>query len=166
MRALIIVDVQKDFLPGGALAVPDGNQVIPVINRLQEECDCVIASKDWHPENHVSFQQWPPHCVQKSEGAEFPDELIQTRIEKVFLKGEDLHQDSYSAFAQMDPYLRKRGVDEIWVVGLALDYCVETTAIEAAKRGWKVSVILDGCRAINEAKLSVARLEQAGVFVL
>lgn len=152
MRALIIVDVQNDFLPGGALAVPHGDEIIPVINRLQEECDVVIASKDWHPRNHCSFNQWPLHCIQESWGAEFPKGLHTEKIEKVFLKGELPDQESYSAFSKMEPYLKKRGVTELWIVGLALEICVKETAEEAQRKGWKAEIILEGCRALRIVK--------------
>ncbi len=159
MRALIIVDVQNDFLPGGALAVPEGDQIIEAINLLQEKCAVVIASKDWHPKGHSSFKQWPEHCVQGTEGAAFPKNLKSERIEKVFLKGEDLDRECYSAFREMEPYLREKRVTELWIVGLALDYCVKATAEEAAGRGWKTTVILNGCRAIGDTDKVVEELK-------
>lgn len=165
MKALILVDVQNDFLPGGSLAVPRGDEIVPILNDLQEQYKCVIASKDWHPKGHMSFEQWPEHCVQKSWGAEHPKALKTGKIEKTFLKGTEIDKDSYSAFLEMEPYLKKRGVTEIFIVGLALDFCVKTTALDAVKRGWKTHVLLEGCRAIGNVDEVVAELKNAGIKI-
>ena len=166
MRALIIVDVQNDFLPGGALAVPEGDQIINVINALEKECDIVIASKDWHPKDHVSFQTWPQHCVQGTEGANFPKGLHTEKIEQTFLKGEDIEEDSFSAFREMEPYLKEKKVKELWIVGLALDYCVKATALDAAECGWKTTVILDACRAIKDPTPTIKDMKDNKIKVL
>jgi len=165
MRALIIVDLQNDFLPGGALAVPRGEEVIPVINALQRQCEVVIASKDWHPVGHESFRRWTPHCIQGTWGAEFPQALFQERIERVFLKGQDIDREDLSAFREMEPYLIERGVQELWIVGLALDYCVLATALEAARAGWKSAVIPEGCRAIGSVEPVIAQIQRAGITI-
>ena len=165
MRALIIVDLQNDFLPGGSLAVPHGDEVISVINDLQKECDIIIASKDWHPKGHISFNHWPPHCIQNTKGAEFPKTLNKERIEKVFFKAEEIDRDSYSAFEQMEIYLRERGATELWIVGLALDYCVRKTALDAFKRGWKVAVILKGCRGLDKTEEVIKELDEKGLLI-
>lgn len=176
MKALVIIDVQNDFLPGGSLAVVDGDAVVPVINELQEQFPCVVATKDWHPQDHKSFAAvhgreigeiidleglpqilWPVHCVQGTHGAEFSSALHTDAIEKVFEKGTDVNIDSYSGLYDnarrrstgLSTYLKEKGVDEIVVVGLATDYCVKATVLDALEDGFKVSVDLRGCRAVN-----------------
>lgn len=165
MKALIIVDLQNDFLPGGSLAVPDGDQIIPLVNALQDRFDCIVASKDWHPEGHISFKEWPPHCIQNTKGAEFPQNLRTSKIEKVFLKGDDPQKDSYTSFDQMEPYLKKRGVDEVVIVGLALDVCVKETAIMAAEKGWRVTVLPQATRALKKKAEVLKELEKLGVKI-
>ena len=176
MKALVIIDVQNDFLPGGSLAVVDGDAVVPVINELQKQFPCVVATKDWHPQDHKSFAAvhgreigeiidleglpqilWPVHCVQGTHGAEFSSALHTDAIEKVFEKGTDVNIDSYSGLYDnarrrstgLSTYLKEKGVDEIVVVGLATDYCVKATVLDALEDGFKVSVDLRGCRAVN-----------------
>lgn len=177
-KALIVVDVQKDFCPGGALAVAGGNDIIPFINDLIKEYfnkgDLVVATQDWHPADHGSFacnhegkqpftmgelnglpqMLWPKHCVQWSDGAAFHPELLDIPI--IFCKGMDKTADSYSGFFDangtntgLNRYLQTYGVTDIEVVGLATDYCVKFTALDAAKLGYKVTVRLAGCRAVN-----------------
>lgn len=161
MRALIVVDVQNDFCPGGALAVKEGDQVVPVINDLMARFDCVVASKDWHPPDTIHFQKWPVHCVQNTPGAEFHPGLDQSKIGKVFLKGTADRDDGYSAFEatsdNLEDYLRKKGVNELYVCGLATDYCVRATAIDAARAGFKVYVIEDACRGVDAKKGDVRK---------
>ncbi|HEX9736505.1 MAG TPA: bifunctional nicotinamidase/pyrazinamidase [Thermoanaerobaculia bacterium] len=177
MKALILVDLQNDFLPGGALAVPGGDEVIPVANRLQEIFDRVVATKDWHPKNHGSFAAshpghkvgaevelagmpqilWPVHCLQFSRGSELAPGLDASAIEKVFYKGVDPDVDSYSALYDnahlratgLADYLRGQQLDELYVMGLATDYCVKFTALDALEEGFKVRVVVDGCRAVD-----------------
>ena len=177
MEALIIVDIQNDFLPGGALAVKDGDQVIPYINEIQANYDLVVATQDWHPADHKSFaanhpdkavgdvidlnglQQilWPIHCVQDSFGAQFAEGLIQDKIRKVFMKGTDPEIDSYSGLFDnghrkatgLAEYLNIKGVRKVVVVGLAADYCVKFTAFDAAHYGFEVEVHKAGTRAVN-----------------
>ena len=176
-RTLIIVDVQNDFLPGGSLAVREGDQVIPVINRLQERFDLVVATQDWHPENHGSFASthagkqplektdlngleqilWPDHCIQESRGAEFAENLHMKRVEAIIRKGMDPGIDSYSGFYDnghkkstgLADYLRGRNMDEIYVTGLAGDVCVYFTVLDALKEGFTTSLIMDATRPVN-----------------
>lgn len=177
MKALLIIDVQNDFMPGGALAVKEGDQVIPVINELlKQKWDIVVASKDWHPQRHGSFASshgkkpgeqieldgvmqilWPDHCIEHEQGAELHPGLDQKAIHYIVLKGTDPSIDSYSAFFDnqkkratgLHEYLQKYHVDELYVVGLATDYCVKYTVLDALELGYKVSVVEKGCRAVN-----------------
>ncbi len=177
MKTLLLVDLQNDFLPGGALAVPEGDRVIAVANRLMPHFPLVLASKDWHPPDHGSFASqhpghppgdtilldgrdqilWPDHCVQGTRGADFSSHLEHTRIQAVFYKGTDPLLDSYSALFDNDhrrstgliEYLRERSVEEICVLGLATDYCVQATVLDALREGLRVRLVTDGCRGVN-----------------
>jgi nicotinamidase/pyrazinamidase len=153
MKGLLIVDVQNDFCPGGALAVPDGDRVVPVINSLMDKFPVVVASKDWHPKQTVHFQKWPVHCVHNTRGAEFHPGIISTKIEQVFLKGTGNKDDGYSAFEatnlDLEQYLKHKGVTELYVTGLATDYCVRASAIDASKKGFKTYVVSDAIAAVN-----------------
>lgn len=152
MKGLLIVDVQNDFCPGGALAVSRGDEVVPVINSLMPRFDVVVASKDWHPANSIHFQKWPPHCVQNTTGAAFHP-LLAEKIQQVFLKGTGNKDDGYSAFEatnlDLDQYLKSRGVTELYVAGLATDYCVKASAIDAARKGFATTLITDAVAAVN-----------------
>ena len=176
--ALIIVDMQNDFLPGGALAVAGGDEIIPEINHLSLEYDLVVATQDWHPHNHGSFASqhegarqfemgqlggmpqvmWPDHCVQGSFGADLTRELDQERVEAIFRKGMNPEIDSYSAFFDngklkatgLEGYLRGRGVTEVHICGLAADYCVWYTAKDAIELGFEATILLDAVRAIDQ----------------
>ena len=177
MKALVLVDIQNDFLPGGSLAVKDGDKIISVVNRLQENFDFIVASKDWHPAEHKSFAEqhegknigdvielnklqqvlWPVHCVQDTLGSEFPKDLSTKKIRKIFYKGTDCNIDSYSSFLDNDKkhetglknFLVENGIKELYIVGLATDYCVKFTALDAVHFGFKVNVIKDACRGVN-----------------
>jgi nicotinamidase/pyrazinamidase len=177
MNALIIVDLQNDFLPGGALAVPHGNEVIPLANQLQPKFELVLATQDWHPPNHGSFAAnhsgkkpgdrvmldgieqilWPVHCVQNTRGAEFAPSFDTSRVAHVFHKGIDPRIDSYSTFFDnahrretgLADYLKKHAINEVYLMGLALDYCVKYSTLDARQLGLNTHVILDGCRGIN-----------------
>lgn len=198
MDALVLVDLQNDFLPGGALGVPRGDGVIPVANRIQKRFDLVVATRDWHPPDHRSFASnhpgrepgeridldgvrqvlWPPHCVQHSHGAELADGLDTTRIHKVFDKGTDPALDSYSAFFDnrhlratgLGDYLRKQGVDEVFLMGLATDYCVKYSALDARELGFSTAVIEDGCRGIEleagDVEQAIREMRKAGVKII
>lgn len=158
--ALIIVDVQNDFCPGGSLAVPEGDQVVPVINKLAPLFPVVVATQDWHPANHCSFQAqggpWPPHCVQGSTGAQLHPAVDRQHITAYVKKGVLPNKDAYSGFEGTDEagrtlaeLLRQRGVKEIYVTGLATDYCVRATALDGLKEGFKVHVVTDAVRGVN-----------------
>jgi nicotinamidase/pyrazinamidase len=158
MRALILVDIQNDFCPGGSLAVAGGDEVVPVANRLIPLFGIVVATQDFHPEGHSSFIEeggpWPPHCVQGTTGADFHPDL--TPVENVFHKGAIHREDSYSGFADdggnktgLDQWLKGRYVNELYVMGLATDYCVKATVLDALKLGYRVVVVLDGCRGVD-----------------
>lgn len=197
MKTLIIVDVQNDFLPGGALPVKEGDLIIPFINQKQNEYDHIIATKDWHPPHHKSFAiehnknpgeiidlegidqiLWPVHCVQNSFGAEFSANLKRDKIEKIFYKGIMENVDSYSAFFDnahmrstgLDSYLKEKGIEEITIVGLALDYCVKYSVLDACQLGYKVFVLLQGCRGINlrenDEKNALSEMERAGAQIV
>ena len=167
MKVLLIVDVQKDFCPGGALAVEGGDTIIPTINNLiaSGQYNLVVASKDWHPANHCSFGEWPIHCVQGTEGAQLHSELTATGINKIIEKGTNPNIDSYSAFFDnakiestgfqeyLEAIANSYGVSpadiEIDIVGLALDYCVKFSALDSQQLGYKTSLIVDATKAVN-----------------
>jgi nicotinamidase/pyrazinamidase len=161
MKAVLIVDVQNDFCPGGTLAVPDGEQVIPVINSVLDRFEVIVASKDWHPEKSRHFEKWPVHCVQNTYGATFHPLLDEERIKEVFLKGTEGEDDGYSAFEatnkNLEGYLRSRGVDDLYICGLATDYCVLASALDAKKRGFHVLVIEDAIKGVEVTKGDIER---------
>ena len=195
MKALILVDIQNDFLPGGALAVPEGDLVIPIANRLQAVFPLVVATQDWHPENHGSFAAnhpgkkvfeqivlnglpqtlWPVHCVQGTSGAELAPALQRERIAKIFPKGTDAGIDSYSGFFDnghrrstgLGEWLKAKGVTEVFVCGLATDYCVKFTALDAAQTGFKTHFIQDASRGVNlqpdDVRHAIAEMNRAGI---
>ncbi len=176
--ALFIVDVQNDFCPGGALAVPGGDAVVPVLNRWIERARAenvpVYASRDWHPKGHASFESedgpWPPHCVQDTDGAAFHPELALPEDAHVLNKGTKLESDEYSAF-QAGPLaeeLRSAGIKRLWIGGLAQDVCVRQTALDARKAGFDVELIEAATRPIDEegGRRTVEELRDAGVHVL
>lgn len=157
--ALIIVDVQNDFCPGGALAVPEGDQIVPIINRYIEKFvsknAIVIASRDWHPKNHISFKAyggvWPVHCVQNSWGASFHPMLKLSEDVIIISKAFEPEIEAYSCFqgTELDKILREKGVKRIFVAGLATDYCVKATVLDALKLGYEVYVMADAIKGVN-----------------
>jgi len=197
VNCLVLVDIQNDFLPGGALAVPDGDAVVPIANKVQGSFSLVAATQDWHPANHGSFAAshlgrkvfeqidlnglpqtlWPVHCVENTPGAAFPAGLKQDRIAKVFRKGTDPGIDSYSGFFDnghrkstgLGEWLQTKGVTEVFVCGLATDYCVKFTALDAVSFGFKTNLIVDACRGVNlhpdDAKSAIAEMKRAGVGI-
>jgi nicotinamidase/pyrazinamidase len=188
MKALIIVDMQNDFMPQGALGVPHADALIPVINALIPKFPLVIASQDWHPLDHISFASnhpgkkvgdlvdvegspqilWPVHCVCHTKGAEFVSTLHTQKIQAHFYKGTDPKIDSYSTFFDnahhkstgLADYLKERGVQELYFVGVATEFCVLYSTLDALQLGFTVTVILDGCRAID------AQAERAAIDVM
>ena len=195
MKTLILVDIQNDFLPGGALAVPDGDAIIPVVNQLQAVFPLVVATQDWHPAGHGSFaahhpgravfQQidlnglpqtlWPVHCVQGTPGAELAPGLRRDRITKIFPKGTDAGIDSYSGLFDnghrkstgLGEWLKSNGAAEIYVCGLATDYCVKFTALDAAQMGFRTYFIEDASRGVNlrpaDVADAIAAMNRAGI---
>jgi len=172
--ALFIVDVQNDFLPGGALAVPQGDEVIEPVNRLISKFDIVLASKDWHPADTVHFQKWPVHCVRGTRGAAFPEGLNISAIDRIFLKGTGNTDDGYSAFEatneDLESYLKIRGIRRLAITGLATDYCVKATAIDAARKGFEVYVVKEAVRAVNlnpgDERKAFEEMEKSGVRIV
>ena len=191
--ALIVVDVQNDFRPGGALAVTEGDAVIEPINALMRSAGCVVLTADWHPAEHESFAcnhagcrpfetivmpygeqvLWPAHCVAGTHGARFAETLQDDRAHLILRKGTYRWRDSYSAFVEADGktttglagWLRQRGISSVLVCGLAADYCVSWTALDAAREGFATSVVIDATRAIAEATYEQAKQQwrQAGI---
>jgi nicotinamidase/pyrazinamidase len=177
MRALLIIDLQNDFCPGGALAVPDGDAIVPLVNDLTRRFDHVLQTQDWHPPGHHSFASahpgkapydtvelsygtqvlWPDHCIQGSGGAAFHPGLDTTPTELILRKGFRRTIDSYSAFYENDHatptgltgYLRERGIDTLFLAGLATDFCVKWSAVDGRKEGFRVSVVEDAVRGID-----------------
>ncbi len=174
--ALIVVDVQRDFCEGGALAVPDGDAVVEPINRLAREARFVVATRDWHPTNHSSFKEfggpWPVHCVQGSEGAELHPRLDRRQIDAFVDDGTVPELEGYSGFeeTELERLLREHDAKEVHLAGLALDYCVKATALDARRLGFEAVVHRDATRAIDaqpgDAERAVAELRDAGVQVI
>jgi nicotinamidase/pyrazinamidase len=170
--ALIIVDVQNDFCPGGALAVPGGHEVIPVINSLLQQRWLSVATKDWHPAEHCSFKPqggpWPPHCVQQTAGAELHPELDATMIQLIITKGSHPDKEAYSGFqgTELAHILREKGVKRVVLCGLATDYCVRATAHDALREGFEVIVLEDAIRGVEvnagDCQRTIEGLLQAG----
>jgi nicotinamidase/pyrazinamidase len=196
-EALIVVDVQNDFCPGGALAVKDGHLIVPLVNTMISDADLVIFSQDWHPLDHSSFSAnhvgknafeqidmryglqtlWPTHCVQGSKGAEFHADINLNAADVIIRKGMNKDIDSYSAFYENDQttptgltgFLKEKKVSSVKLVGLALDFCVAFSALDAVKHGFDVSVVMDACKAIdNQGSLdsAITRMRNAGVQLI
>jgi nicotinamidase/pyrazinamidase len=180
MRALLLVDIQNDFCPGGSLAVPSGDSVVPVANRLASLFQTRVATQDFHPPGHSSFSEqggpWPEHCVPGSRGAEFHPGLTVENT-AVFTKGKVLSADSYSGFADdnggetgLDAWLKGAGIEELFVMGLATDYCVKATVLHALTRGYKVQVVVDGCRGVNirsgDSERALEEMAAAGAVLI
>jgi nicotinamidase/pyrazinamidase len=198
MKVLVLVDLQADFLPGGALAVPDGELVVPIVNSMQMAFPLVVATQDWHPANHGSFAAnhpgkkpfeqidlnglpqtlWPVHCVQDTPGAALAPDLKRERIAKIFQKGTDPGIDSYSGFFDnghrkstgLGEWLKQQNVTEVFVCGLATDYCVKFTALDAVQAGFTTSLIEDACRGVtlrpDDVKNAIADMKAAGVRIV
>lgn len=195
MRALILVDIQNDFVPGGSLAVPAGDQIIPIVNRVQPLFETIVATQDWHPAEHASFSAnhpnnkigdvvdvdgikhilWPLHCVQHTKGADFVPTLHQGNWAGVVQKGTDPQIDSYSGFfdnghrkqTNLESILHGRKITHVYICGLATDYCVKFTALDALKLGFKTTLIVDACKGVDVHKgdvdRAIAEMRKAGV---
>lgn len=198
MKALLVVDIQNDFLPDGALGVKEGDKIIPTVNKLQysDEFQLVVGTQDWHPEDHGSFASqypdkeplekttlagleqilWPDHCVQGTEGAAFPKELDTNKMEAIFRKGMEKEIDTYSAFFDnghkkdtgLSGYLNARDIDHVYIAGLAGDFCVKFSILDALKEGFKVTLIKDCTRPIEPDKFDevLDDLEKKGVEII
>jgi nicotinamidase/pyrazinamidase len=198
MNALVIVDVQNDFLPGGRLAVTGGDAIVPVINSIQPYFELVVATQDWHPAGHKSFASshtgrdigdrinlngmdqvlWPDHCIQGSDGAGFTADLDTDKVRAIFRKGTDSEIDSYSAFYDnghlrstgLSGYLKDLAVDTVYLCGLAGDYCVKYTAMDAVEEGFTVLLVRDAVRSVNihdgDHERALLDLEEIGVHLV
>lgn len=199
MKALILVDIQNDFCKGGALEVPFANEILPFVNKIikENDYDLIVTTQDYHPKDHGSFASnnnkeigsmgelsgipqvmWPEHCIEGTEGVEFHKDLDLSKLDKNFKKGQNPEVDSYSGFFDNDKssstglseYLKSKGVEEIDIVGLALDYCVKFTALDGVNEGFKTNVLLKGTRAVNinpeDGEKSIKELIEAGVKCL
>lgn len=199
MKALLVVDMQNDFMPGGALPVSQGNEIIPVINEIVHyPFDLVVATKDWHPADHACFYTnhagkkagdhinlggldqilWPEHCLQGTSGAEFAPGWDTTQVNKVIHKGTNPFIDSYSAFfdnghrqsTELENYLREKGVNEVFIAGVATDYCVKFSVLDALQVGFKTFVIIDACRGIDlkkgDSENAILKMRQGGAIIL
>lgn len=197
MKALLLIDVQNDFLPGGALAVTNGDEVVPVANREMSKFDLVVATQDWHPIDHGSFVSqhsernvgdlidlngldqiiWPDHCVQGTVGAEFATGLNTKGIHHVIQKGTDRNIDSYSGFFDnarrkatgLETYLHNNNVDEVHIIGLATDYCVKFTAMDAVDLGFQTTVLDKGIRGVDlqtgDCQRALEEMSNAGIII-
>ena len=174
MKALLIVDVQNDFTKGGTLAVENAEEVIPVINKLMDKFDLVLATQDWHPDESVHFDKWPAHCVAGTYGAELHPNLHKEKIDQSFLKGTSDKDDGYSAFEatniDLASYLKDKEVSKLYVCGIALEFCVKSSALDALKEGFKVFLIKDAIATFSREEGEIAReydeLEKAGAVVI
>ena len=196
MKALLLIDIQNDFIPGGSLAIPSGDEIISVVNDLQGKFDLVVATQDWHPKNHNSFASnhsnkkpfeavdlsglrqvlWPDHCVQGTFGAAFSEQLNLNKVEAIFRKGTDKEIDSYSGFydnghlksTALAEYLKGKTTDEVYIAGLAADFCVYYTAKDALLEGFKTYIIEDAVRAISNEAFEKAKtdfLSNGGIII-
>lgn len=194
MTALILVDLQNDFFPGGALAVKRGDQILPTINELiKRPFDLIIATKDWHPPGHMSFASthhlkpgevwheqrlWPDHCVQGTPGSAFAPGWPTEKVDEVFLKGTSKEIDSYSTFFDNDhkqstgleDFLRSKGVHTVYIAGLSTDYCVKYSALDAIELGFEVYVVKEGCQGVNlnrgDDEMALKQMQEAGAYVI
>lgn len=198
MKALLIVDVQNDFIPGGTLAVTGGDTIVPIINDIQEKFDFIVATQDWHPADHGSFASnhpeksigefvllqgvnqilWPDHCVQGSLGGEFHPDLNRDKWKPVFQKGTQCEVDSYSGFFDnnkqgdtgLSSFLKENGVREIFVCGLAADYCVKFTVLDGISEGFKTHLFVDATKAVNlqteDFERAISEMENAGAVMI
>jgi nicotinamidase/pyrazinamidase len=176
-KALLVVDAQYDFMPGGALPVSGGNEIIPLILKMRPKFDTVVFTQDWHPADHCSFKTkggpWPEHCIQNTDGARIVEGLLQPS-DLIVQKGTHQDVDSYSGFwdtnkahqTELDSILRQKGIDTVFICGLATDYCVKFTALHAVEAGYNVQLIVRACRGVNvspgDVDKALKEIEEAG----
>lgn len=196
MKTLIIIDAQNDFMPGGSLEVPKGDEIVPIMNAIQDKFDLVVASQDWHPQDHVSFASnhperfifdeievhgkaqtlWPDHCVQNSKGAAFHEDLNTEKWNKIFQKGTDPQIDSYSAFYDnghlkstgLSDYLKEKGAKELYMCGLAADICVYYSLMDAADEGFSCYFIEDASKPLDSENFGKLKeeMEAKGIKII
>ncbi len=198
MKALLLIDIQNDFVEGGALAVPNGREIIEIANRVMPKFDLIVATQDYHPADHLSFASqhpgkqvydqieldglpqtlWPDHCIEGTRGAEFVSDLNCDRIDRVFPKGTNRKIDSYSGFFDnghrqatgLGDYLKSKGVNELFLMGLATDYCVKFSVLDAIELGFKTIVMIEGCRAVNinpdDSQQALNKMRAAGAILV
>ena len=196
MNALILIDIQNDFLPGGSLEVPNGDEIIDNVNSIMDNYNIVVATKDWHPKNHISFASnhknkkvgqkikinnldqmlWPDHCIKDSKGSEFPEKLDSHKIHKIFYKGVDSNIDSYSGFYDngkirstgLSNFLKKSNINQVDIVGLATDYCVKYSSIDAYNEGFKTQVLCCCVRGISVETTETAfkEMKDMGISII
>ena len=196
MNALILIDIQNDFLPGGSLEVPKGDEIIDNVNSIMDNYNIVVATKDWHPKNHISFASnhknkkvgqkikinnldqmlWPDHCIKDSKGSEFPEKLDSHKIHKIFYKGVDSNIDSYSGFYDngkirstgLSNFLKKSNINQVDIVGLATDYCVKYSSIDAYSEGFKTKVLCCCVRGISveTTKTAFKEMRDMGISII
>ena len=196
MNALILIDIQNDFLPGGSLEVPKGDEIIDNVNFIMDNYNIVVATKDWHPKDHISFASnhknknvgqiikinnldqmlWPDHCIKNSKGSEFPEKLDSHKIHKIFYKGVDSNIDSYSGFYDngkirstgLSNFLKKSNINQVDIVGLATDYCVKYSSIDAYNEGFKTKVLCSCVRGISVQTTEIAfkEMKDMGISII
>lgn len=175
-EALIVVDMQRDFMPGGALPVPEGDTIIPKCNeyirKFKEKGALIVATRDWHPPNHISFKErggpWPPHCVQNTPGAEFVVDLPEDAV--IISKATEPDKEAYSGFegTNLAEILRENGVEKVYICGVATEYCVKATALDAVRHGFETYLLSDAVKGINpeDEKKALEEMKRAGVKIL
>lgn len=173
-KALLIVDVQNDFCPGGALATPHGDKVVPVINRIMDRFPLILASRDWHPEDSIHFGKWPFHCLANTPGADFHPELKRESITEILNKGTSGKDDGYSAFEATNldllSYLKTKGITDVYIAGLTIEYCVKTTALDAVKNGFQTYLVRDAVEGLRakegDEETALEEMKQKGIKLI
>ena len=174
MKALLVVDVQNDFCPGGALGTPEGDKVVPVINKVMDKFDLVLASRDWHPEDSIHFKNWPVHCVRNTKGAEYHPDLKTEKITQELFKGTGNKDDGYSAFEatniNLTAYLKDKNIDELYISGLTTEYCVKQTTLDALTNKFNTYLIIDGIEGVrahpDDPQKAIDEMKKKGVKLI
>jgi len=174
MKALLLVDVQNDFFPGGALPAPQANKILPIINKLMDKFPVVYASQDWHPMDTIHFKKWPSHCIQQTEGAKLHPALKLDKIHQILLKGTRDKDEGYSAFEatniDFESSLKQKNIDELYVAGLTTEYCVLNSVKDSVKKGFKTYVIEDAIEGVREeegdVEDAIGEMKRAGALFI